>query len=198
MREALPIGGTRDYKGPMNQPALPTIDDVLSFWFSNPTRWWVKDPVFDSEIRDRFLPLHEAIVRGECEDWLRTPRGTVAYIVVLDQFSRNMFRGTARMFDSDAQARAAAARGLDRGDDRSLSPEERVFLCMPFMHSEDIADQERSVALFATAPSDNLRFAVLHRDIVQRFGRFPHRNAVLGRDSMPEEVEFLKQPGSSF
>lgn len=179
-------------------PAHPSFDDVLAFWWSNPARWWRKDPAFDAEVRDRFLALHDAVDRGECEDWLATSRGSLAYAIVLDQLSRNMFRGTARMFASDARAREAARRALDRGNDRALSTDERMFLFMPFMHSEDAADQDRCIALFASAVPDHLRFAEQHRAIIRRFGRFPHRNALLGRESTAEEQEFLQQPGSSF
>lgn len=175
-----------------------SVDGVLAFWFADSARWWKKDPAFDAEVRDRFMALHQAIERGERENWLEAATGTLAYVIVLDQLSRNMFRGSARMFASDPKARAAARRALERGDDANLSPEERTFLLMPLMHSEDIADQNRSVALFAHAAPEQLRFAEQHRDIVRRFGRFPHRNALLGRESTPEEREFLKQPGSSF
>jgi uncharacterized protein (DUF924 family) len=177
---------------------LPSMDDVLAFWFADPERWWKKDPAFDAEIRNRFLSLHNAIERDGREDWLETPRGALSYVIVLDQFSRNMFRGSARMFESDTRALAAARRALDRGFDRSLSREERMFLYMPFMHSEDIADQDRCVGLFASALQEWVRYAEQHRDIVRRFGRFPHRNALLGRQSTSEELKFLKQPGSSF
>lgn len=176
----------------------PSIEDVLAFWFADPTRWWKKDATFDAEVRDRFLALHDAVDRGDHEGWLETERGALAYVIVLDQLSRNMFRGSARMFASDPRARAASRRALERGDDRMLPAEQRNFLYMPFMHSEHLADQDRSVALFAAATPDQLRFAEQHRDIVRRFGRFPHRNALLGRESTPEEQEFLKQPGSSF
>jgi uncharacterized protein (DUF924 family) len=175
-----------------------SIDDVLTFWFSDPARWWKKDPAFDAEVRDRFLTLNEAIERGEHEDWLGTPRGILAYVVVLDQFSRNLFRGSARSFACDARALAAARVAIDRGFDRVLSFEERSFLYMPFMHSERIADQDRCVQLFTSEAKESLSFAERHRDIIRRFGRFPHRNALLGRSSTPEELEFLKQPGSSF
>jgi len=177
---------------------LPSIDDVLSFWFADPGRWWKKDPAFDAEIRDRFLALHDAVERGERDDWLETPRGALAHVIVLDQFSRNMFRDSARMFESDARALGAARRALERGFDRGLSGDERMFLCMPFMHSEDIADQDRCVGLFGSALQGYLRYAEQHRDIIRRFGRFPHRNALLARQSTPEELEFLKQSGSSF
>ncbi len=179
-------------------PTHPSIDDVLSFWFADPARWWKKDPAFDAEVRDRFGALHDAIDGGEREEWLATARGALAYVIVLDQLSRNIYRGTARMFASDPRARTATRRALDRGDGSTLFAEERTFLYMPLMHSEDLTDQDRSVALFASAPTGQLRFAEQHRDIIRRFGRFPHRNELLGRASTPEELEFLKQPGSSF
>ncbi|MGH7438930.1 MAG: DUF924 family protein [Polyangiaceae bacterium] len=175
-----------------------SIDDVLTFWFVDPARWWRKDPAFDDEIRGRFLGLHEAVRRGEREDWRETPRGALAYVIVLDQFSRNMFRGSSGSFESDAQALAAARGALDRAFDRGLSADERQFLYMPFMHSEEIADQDRCVALFASEAPESLSFAEKHRDIIRRFGRFPHRNALLGRQSTTMELEFLRQPGSSF
>jgi uncharacterized protein (DUF924 family) len=179
-------------------PILPSIDDVLTFWFADSDRWWKKDPAFDADVGERFLALHNAIERGEREDWIERPRGVLAYVIVLDQFSRNMFRNSARMFESDTRALAAARRALDRGIDRSLSRDERAFLYMPFMHSEDIVDQDRSVELFASALPEWLRYAEKHRDVIRRFGRFPHRNALLGRQSTSEELDFLKQPGSSF
>jgi uncharacterized protein (DUF924 family) len=177
---------------------LPSIEDVLTFWFADPDRWWKKDPAFDATIRDRFLALHDAIERDECDEWLETQRGALATVIVLDQFSRNMFRDSARMFASDRRALRTARRALDRGFDRGLSDNERMFLHMPFMHSEDIADQDRSVEFFGSALQQYLGYAERHRDIVRRFGRFPHRNAPLGRQSTAEELEFLKQPGSSF
>jgi uncharacterized protein (DUF924 family) len=175
----------------------PSSDEVLAFWFADPDRWWKKDATLDAEIRGRFLDLHDAIQSGERQDWLDTPRQTLAYVIVLDQFSRNMFRGSARMFEGDARALAAARQALDCNFDRELSRNERMFLYMPFMHSEDIADQERSVKLFSSL-HEWLRYAEEHREIILRFGRFPHRNALLGRPSTSEELEFLKQPGSAF
>jgi uncharacterized protein (DUF924 family) len=179
-------------------PTLPSIGDVLTFWFADPDRWWKKDPAFDAEVRGRFLELHDAAMRDEREDWLETSRGTLAYVIVLDQFSRNIFRGSARTFEGDPRALAVARRVLDRGLDGGLSGDERMFLYMPFMHSEDIADQDRCVGLFASGLQQWLPYAEKHRDIIDRFGRFPHRNALLGRPSTSEELEFLKQPGSSF
>ena len=175
--------------------ALPSSDDVLAFWFADPDRWWKEDAAFDDEIRARFLGLHDAIRRDGREDWLEAPRRTLAYVVVLDQFSRNMFRGTARMFESDARALAAVRGALDRDFDRNLSRNEQMFLYMPFMHSEDIADQDRCAKLFAPL-QEWLRYAEEHRDVIRRFGRFPHRNALLRRQSTSEELVFLKESAS--
>ena len=189
---------TTTHAGPPTEPSAESIADVLTFWFVDPARWWEKDPAFDAEIRARFLTLHGAIARGDREDWRETARGALAYVVVLDQFSRNMFRGSSRSFEYDALALAAARAALDRGFDRVLSDDERSFLCMPFMHSEAMADQDRCVLLFASGPPRNLSYAERHRDIIRRFGRFPHRNALLGRASTAEEEKFLEEPGSSF
>jgi len=195
-------------------------EEVLAFWFgeldakgradqAHAIRWWKKDEAFDREIRERFGALHEAILRGEHEDWLASPRGRLAYVIVLDQFSRNMFRGTPRMFAADARALEVAEEGIARGDDRALAFAERQFLYMPLEHAEDLAAQERCVELFRAwreelptelrdGLTEALDYAIAHRDIIARFGRFPHRNAILGRESTAEELEFLEQPGSSF
>lgn len=195
-------------------------DAVLDFWFgelsadgradeAHARRWWKKDEAFDALVRKRFLALHAPIERGEREAWREAARGTLAYVIVLDQFSRNMFRGSARMFTSDARALGAALAGIDRGFDRQLAVDERGFLYMPLMHSEDLAMQERCVASFTALRDElagelrervagSLDFARQHRDIVRRFGRFPHRNALLGRSSTADESEFLTRPGSSF
>lgn len=176
-----------------------TMEDVLAFWFADPARWFRKDPAFDAEIHARFGALHAAIEAGEHEAWRTTPRGALAYVIALDQFARNMFRGTPRSFASDPRALAAATAAIARGDAAALTPPERVFLYMPLMHSEDLADQDRCVALFAALGiAENLAFAEAHRAVIRRFGRFPHRNAILGRPSTPEEIAFLAEPGSSF
>lgn len=172
-------------------------------------RWFVKDPAWDAELTRRFADTHAAIAAGQREDWLRTPRGRLAQVVVLDQFSRNMFRDTPGMYATDALALRIAAAGIEAGEDARLETAERVFLYMPFMHSEDVVDQRRCVALFEALRDaasgaareqlgQNVRFAEMHRDIVERFGRFPHRNAILGRASTEEELGFLLEAGSSF
>ena len=198
----------------------PAAGSVLSLWFG-PTspdgrvddehrrRWFAKDDAFDALLRGQFLALHAAVVARQHEGWLETPSGRLAYVIVLDQFSRNMFRGTPGMFASDPQALHVAVQGIDRGEDRGLPEDWRTFLYMPLMHSERLADQERCVALFmaardaapgvARASWENaVKFAEMHRDVVARFGRFPHRNVILGRASTPGEETFLKEPGSSF
>ena len=165
--------------------------------------WFRKDAAFDSEIRKRFGALHaEAAGRG-LEAWRASPLPMLALVVVLDQFSRNLYRGDARAFAQDERARDCANQALARGDDLLLLPVHRQFLYLPLEHSEDLADQERCVELMrsleAFEPTRGLtEWAEKHRVIVARFGRFPHRNAALGRTSTPEEVEFLKQPGSGF
>jgi uncharacterized protein (DUF924 family) len=172
---------------------------VLDFWFrGNEERkeWFQKDPVFDAEIRARFLPLYEEAARGALAAWKHSPRECLALIILLDQFPRNMFRGDARTYATDALARAAARHAVAAGYDRSLSEIERTFVYLPFEHSENLADQERALELFRGNP--NYEWARKHWEIVRRFGRFPHRNAVLGRQSTPAEIEFLKQPGSGF
>jgi uncharacterized protein (DUF924 family) len=198
----------------------PAVARVLDFWFGTldadgaatphtQKRWWMKDAAFDREIRAAFADEHARVVQGAREAWLATSRGRLAYVIVLDQFSRNMFRDTPDAFVHDAQALRAAADGIARGDDLALRAAERGFLYLPFMHSEDLAVQERGIEAWTRwrdsasggarkSAEGGLDFARRHRDIVARFGRFLHRNAILGRASTPEEVEFLKEPGSSF
>jgi uncharacterized protein (DUF924 family) len=193
---------------------------ILQFWFGDvdalgrsdvmhSRRWFMKDDAFDREIADRFAGTFADVRAGLREAWLDDPRGRVAYVIVLDQFPRNMFRGTARMFEGDRQALAAAVEGVARHDDAGLTVNERSFLFMPFMHSEDLDMQERSVALFtelaAGAPSElrgsmvaAVQYAEKHREIIARYERFPHRNAVLGRASTPAELAFIAEPGSGF
>lgn len=187
---------------------MNTAHEVLQFWFGDTPgerrkAWFVKDPGFDAEIRARFLVLHETAARGELEDWNYASKSALALIVVTDQFPRNMFRGESRAFATDALALATARHLIASGWDRALSPVERMFAYLPFEHSEMLADQERSLELFAPLVAfeetkDTPDYARRHWEIVKRFGRFPHRNAALGRPGTPEEIEFLKQPGSGF
>lgn len=183
-------------------------EDVLDFWFggvagndftSRKDVWFGKDDAFDAAIRARFGALYEDAARGRLAGWAENARGARALVIVLDQFPRNMFRSTAGAFATDATALATAKRAIDRGFDLSLRPVERLFLYLPFEHSESLADQERSVALIRALGDPKTRdYAERHRAIITRFGRFPHRNAVLGRSSTPEELAFLSEPGSSF
>jgi uncharacterized protein (DUF924 family) len=190
--------------------AAADAQDVLDFWFGTGAargkarpEWYRKDHAFDDEIRRRFGVLLEAAARRELESWRAAPASLVALVVVLDQFSRNLFRGEPRAFAQDAYARECARQALARGDEAVLSPVERQFLYMPFEHSESLADQELSVERLASLEAfpetkGIVEWARRHEAIIRRFGRFPHRNAALGRASTPEEIEFLKQPGSGF
>jgi uncharacterized protein (DUF924 family) len=183
-------------------------EEVLAFWFGEGPdhgkrhkRWFEKDPAFDAQVRTRFLPPYEELRRTR--EWLDPARACLARILLLDQFPRNMFRGMPRAFESDALALEAARHAMAAGYDARLLPVERLFMYLPFQHSESLADQERACALCeplgAFEETDDVpRYAAAHRDIIRRFGRFPHRNAILGRASTPEELEFLRQPGSSF
>jgi len=199
---------------------MENVETILRFWFGTATddvevaeqcgnMWWKKNPGIDNEIRERFEGELNAVAKGEHDDWLEDSRGRLAMIILADQFSRNMYRDTPRAFANDALALSWCKDGIDSGVDGELRSIERVFLYMPLEHSESIEDQRRSVALFTqlaqnVAPQQRKLFngyvdyAVRHRDIVQRFGRFPHRNAILGRESTEDEITFLQQPGSSF
>lgn len=178
-----------------------TPETIVEFWFSPRVSkfHWGGPPEFDQELRDTYLPLHEAIVAGEHRDWQESPEGTLATILVLDQFSRNMFRGLARAFASDGLALWVLRQGLARGLDRPLSSSQRGFMYMPLMHSEQAKDQQHCIELMASINQpEQVRFAYMHKDIIDRFGRYPHRNATLGRVSTPDEHAFLTQPGSGF
>lgn len=198
------------------------IDAVLTFWFgtlrpdgtveeATAARWWRKDPAFDAEIRERFGTLVErAAAAGDLDAWRDTPRGAVALVVLLDQFSRNIYRDTAAAFANDPRALEVARHAFDVGHDRALPAAYRYILLMPFMHTETRDGQRDSVARWraaaeqADSPAERrlfeagLDFAIRHAEIVERFGRYPHRNAILGRDTTPEEADFLTRPGSSF
>ena len=183
----------------MTTAPLPSAHEVAAFWRdAGPSRWFTKDEAFDAEFKARFEAAHHAAATGALDAWASEAEGALALLVLLDQFPRNAWRGSAHMFATDGKARAIARAALEAGLDRQVDDALRPFFYLPFMHSESLADQERSVALNASLDANTQRFAVLHRDIIARFGRFPHRNAVLGRASTPEEVEFLKGPGSSF
>ena len=183
-------------------------NEVLQFWFGAGAeygkahkRWFEKDAAFDAEVSRRFSDLHGEL--ADNRDWLDSPRECLARILVLDQFPRHIHRGTARAFSSDPQALQAARRLLEQRWDADMLPVERMFAYLPFQHSESVADQDRAYELYQALKAfpetaDTERYAIAHRDIIRRFGRFPHRNAALGRASTRAEIEFLKQPGSSF
>jgi uncharacterized protein (DUF924 family) len=179
---------------------------ILSFWFRDPSRWFSPDPAFDDEVRAWYADVVKAVALGDHLDLQESRRGRLARVILLDQFPRNMWRGTPEAFAYDHLALLAADDALSKGDEAKSSYQERHFLYMPFMHAEDPALQDRSVALFEKLASDEpnpmtanaLDYARRHRDVVARFGRFPHRNAILGRESTAQELEFLAGPNSSF
>jgi uncharacterized protein (DUF924 family) len=176
--------------------ANPEALKVVAFWRdAGPALWFAKDPAFDARFRERFLLDHESAARGELAQWQSTPEGALALVLLLDQFPRNAFRDTARMYDTDALARKIASTAFAAGYDQGVERELRKFFVLPFAHSEDLTDQERSVALARRIGPDDLAHAQHHRDIVRRFGRFPHRNAILGRESTPQEKDYLANGG---
>lgn len=199
---------------------MSTPDAVLEFWFPPDSAranalWWGKDPRLDAEIRERFGATLAAAKAGQLDDWAATPRGRVALIIVLDQLSRNIHRGDPQTYDADEHARKLTLDGIELGHDRELSGIERLFFYLPLEHSEQLEHQEQVVELMrrlaedvAAEPGADAKqrgqfagfidYAIQHRDIVARFGRFPHRNALLGRESTAEELAFLQQPGSGF
>lgn len=180
--------------------------DILDFWFAGDPAarrpvWFRKDEAFDAGCA-RFVGAHDSAKRGELDRWAETPDGALALLILLDQLSRNLHRGSPEAFAADPKARAIAAAAIAKGFDRALTPVQRMFVYLPFEHSEDRADQDRSVALFESIRDalggETADYAVRHRDVIQRFGRFPHRNAVLGRASTPEEEAYLAEPGAGF
>jgi uncharacterized protein (DUF924 family) len=174
---------------------------ILDFWLveTDAEKWFTRDEAFDAEIRERFTDLHARAAAGELAHWRGTPEGCLAEIILLDQFSRNLYRDDPRAFAADELAREVLALALARDFDAAMSQDEKRFLYMPLQHSENIDDQTRSVALFRTLEDDNtFQYTLRHQEIIARFGRFPHRNAALGRASTPEEIAFLKEPNSSF
>jgi uncharacterized protein (DUF924 family) len=175
--------------------------DITRFWFEEtaPAQWWRADPAFDAALRERFAAVHAAAVAGELWAWRATPTGRLAEVIVLDQFSRNLHRGTPQAFAADGMALALAQEAVASGHDQALPLPQRAFLYMPYMHSESRAIHAVAEALFATPGMETHRESGLrHRAIVDRFGRYPHRNAILGRVSTPDEQAFLQQPGSGF
>jgi len=176
--------------------AVASPETVLAFWRdAGYDRWSTRDDAFDAEVREKFLATYEAAAAGKLGDWEATADGALALCIVLDQFARNMFRGDARTYAADPRARAVANRALKRGYDQDVSEDMRGFFFLPFMHSEDPTDQDRCVELYRAADHADLKYAEEHRDIIRRFGRFPHRNAILGRATTPEEQAFLDAGG---
>jgi uncharacterized protein (DUF924 family) len=178
-------------------PMVASAAEVVTFWqAAGPDRWFTKDDVFDKEIRERFFDTYEAAAAGKLSDWEQSAQGALALLILLDQFPRNMFRADARAFATDPLARAITAGAIVRGFDSQVPKGLRGFFYLPFEHSEDLADQERCIALNkAIGDAENLKWAEIHADIIRRFGRFPHRNAALGRTTTPEEQAFLDGGG---
>jgi uncharacterized protein (DUF924 family) len=181
---------------------MSALDEVLGFWFApgREAQWFAVSEDFDGAVRRTLLSHLEAARMGKYEAWKREPRGCVGLCILLDQVPRNAFRGTPRAFSSDAEARAVTRHAIAEGFDRALGDAERMFLYLPLEHSEDLQDQQDCVRLVAGLrdPGEFLSYAERHRDIIARFGRFPHRNAILGRESTEEELTFLTEPNSSF
>ena len=178
-----------------------SYDDTLNFWFKeiDQRAWWKKDDAFDQLIIDRFADIHTKATQGELFEWRLTPKGSLAEVIILDQFSRNMFRDTTQAFAYDGMALILSQEAITAEFDRELSAIENSFLFMPFMHSESATMHELAVALYTkNGIQSNLDFELKHKAIIDRFGRYPHRNDILGRESTAEEIAFLGEPGSSF
>ena len=174
---------------------------IIDFWFDEiePKKWFVKDTEFDQLLIDRFSEIHRQAAAGELWQWRTEPLGRLAEVIILDQFSRNMFRDTPASFAFDAMALTLAQEAVANGIDSALSERHRYVLCMPYMHSESPRVHEEAVRLFESIPSmDGLKWELKHKEIIDRFGRYPHRNKILGRASTDEEIAFLAGPGSSF
>ena len=173
-----------------------TPADVVAFWRdAGPERWFAKNADFDREFKARGLALHEKAARGDLDTWNAAPEGALALMILLDQFPRNSFRDTPRMFATDAKALALAKAAVDAGHDKAVADDLRAFFYLPFEHAEDPEEQERAVALFTPLGGEGLAYAEIHRDVIRRFGRFPHRNGLLGRKTTPEEQRFLDEGG---
>ncbi len=177
--------------------------DVLHFWFEEiePRQWFEVNPAFDKQVKDRFHVIYNMACEGLCDGWQEDADGAVALCLVLDQFPRNMFRDTARAYESDDKALLTAKYAVSKGYNHLLTPVRRKFLYMPYMHSESLSDQNKCVELFAAMKADDplsYDYAVKHMKVVERFGRFPHRNPILGRENAPEEDAFLAENGRGF
>ncbi|WP_324702712.1 DUF924 family protein [Lyngbya sp. CCY1209] len=191
---------------------MSEFERILNFWFGEPTDqnyskprkvWFQKKPKFDAEMRSQFLPDYDRAARGELNHWREQPDSCLALILLLDQFPRNLFRGTPKAFATDDRALETAKYAIARGFDRSMIPVQRWFFYLPLEHSENLKDQYRALGLFRQLSGNpesasSIDYARRHFEVIKRFGRFPHRNEILGRSHTPEEREFLKQPGSSF
>jgi uncharacterized protein (DUF924 family) len=190
---------------------MSRVNDILTFWFGEPrddksyydewhTRWFTPNPQFDQEVRERFMDDYQLAAGRQLMAWQAAPPSGLALVIILDQLPRNMFRGKPQAFATDALAREVAAHLIQAGFDRLLLPIERAFVYMPFMHGETLADQQYSVELFQQLVQEReylsfVTYAIKHLEVIERFGRFPHRNTILGRSPTPAEVEFLEQPG---
>jgi uncharacterized protein (DUF924 family) len=188
------------------------VEEVLAFWFGKPDSaefghsrdcWFAKDAEFDEAVQERLFPGYQQAAAGEVDHWVATPTGCLALIILLDQVPRNLFRSRPQAFATDSKALSVAETAVERGFERELLPVQRWFIYLPFEHSENLEHQERCLALFSHLEGDPesagaIDYARRHHEVIQRFGRFPHRNAILGRESTPEEAEFLTQAGSSF
>ena len=181
----------------MNESAIASPDAIITFWFSEPVRsqWFGGSRELDDDILRRFEPSWQAARDGQLNDWEQTAEGALALVIVLDQFPLNMYRGQAISFSTEAASREVADRAIAAGLDQQLSDDQKVVLILPYMHGESMASQDRAVELFTNnGLTENVKWANHHRDIVKRFGRFPHRNAILGRDSSAEEIAWLNSP----
>ena len=175
--------------------------EIITFWFKTiePKSWWIKDTDFDNLLKNKFSDIHQSAVQGELWHWRETALGRLAEIIVIDQFSRNMYRNTAKAFLYDPIALVLSQEAIRQQANKQLQGKELSFLYMPFMHSESLAIHHQAVKLFAEPGLEgNVNFEKRHFDIIERFARYPHRNEILNRQSTPEELEFLEQPGSSF
>ncbi|MFN2302847.1 MAG: DUF924 family protein [Anaerolineales bacterium] len=178
----------------MDKTSENMIKELVMFWFSEPVKklWFNSTPQFDAELKEKYLNLVERAERGELDDWVAEAQGALALVIILDQIPLNIFRQQARSFATESKAWDIASQAVEKGLDQQLEAEQKAFLYLPFMHRENLADQDKSVELFEKAGLDeNLRFAKHHRELIRRFGRFPHRNKILGRESTPEETAYL-------